>query len=417
MPSVRGELPDWRKTFGIRLPTKALYFFTLAAKIPARVRLFVHFINAIPETIMPKPHKTQTGDSLGTDSQFPRAKTVVVTDETAQDAAAFLAAIIESSEDAIVSKSLQGIITTWNKGAERLFGYSANEAVGKPITILIPEDRLEEEPAILARIQAGERVDHFETIRRHKDGSLLDISLTISPIRSSDGRIIGASKIARDISERKRATERQDLLLREMHHRVKNLFAITGSIITLAARTAQTPGELASTMKDRLVALSQAHEMTLPSFTGDEAFRERSTTLFELLSGLLSPYDEGEVRRWRLHGEDATISAERVTSLALLFHEYATNAVKYGALSSAEGRLDVTLDTSGERFEISWLESSGRPSAKAGRNDAGFGTKLEQMIIRTLDAEVSRDWQPRGLLIKLSVPRTAFAAPVQPPAR
>ncbi len=170
------------------------------------------------------------------------------------EASAFLAAIVESSDDAIISKSLQGIITTWNLSAERLFGYSADEAVGRPITILIPEDRLGEEPAILARINAGERVDHFETVRRRKDGTLIDISLTISPIRSSDGTIIGASKIARDISERKRAAEHQDMLLREMHHRVKNLFAITGSIISLAARTAQTPAELADSMKNRLIA-------------------------------------------------------------------------------------------------------------------------------------------------------------------
>ncbi|MGK6315585.1 PAS domain S-box protein [Neorhizobium sp. DT-125] len=357
--------------------------------------------------------RTDSGDSDGTDGRSQGPEAVVGADKPAHDAGAFLAAIIESSEDAIVSKSLQGIIITWNKGAERLFGYSAAEAVGKPITILIPEDRLDEEPAILARIHAGERVDHFETIRRRKDGTLLDISLTISPIRNSDGKIIGASKIARDISDRKRAAERQDLLLREMHHRVKNLFAITGSIITLAARTAQTPGELASSMKDRLVALSHAHEMTLPSFTGDEAFQERSTTLFQLLSSLLSPYDEGEGKRWRLHGQDAPISAERVTSLALLFHEYATNAVKYGSLSLAEGRLDVTLNPHGEQYEISWQESGGPPSSKAAPNDAGFGTRLEQMIIRTLDADVSRDWQPDGLLIKLSMPRAAFAAPVQ----
>ncbi|NTI78591.1 sensor histidine kinase [Rhizobium rhizogenes] len=355
--------------------------------------------------------RTDSGDSYGGHGRFQSPEAVVGADKPAHDAAAFLAAIIESSEDAIVSKSLQGVITTWNKGAERLFGYSAPEAVGKPITMLIPEDRLDEEPAILARIHAGERVHHFETIRRRKDGTLIDISLTISPIRNSDGKIIGASKIARDISDRKRAAERQDLLLREMHHRVKNLFAITGSIITLAARTAQTPGELASTMKDRLVALSQAHEMTLPSFTGDEAFQERSTTLFQLLSSLLSPYGEGEEGRWHLHGEDTPISAERVTSLALLFHEYATNAVKYGSLSNAEGRLDVTVAARGEIFEISWLEAGGQPSGKAEPTNAGFGTRLEQMIVRTLNAEVSREWQPQGLLIKLSVPRGAFTTP------
>jgi PAS domain S-box-containing protein len=354
-----------------------------------------------------------SGDGDGADGRFRPPEAVVGADEPALDAAAFLAAIIESSEDAIVSKSLQGIITTWNKGAQRLFGYTAAEAVGKHITMLIPEDRLDEEPAILARIHAGERVDHFETIRRRKDGTLLDISLTISPIRNGDGRIIGASKIARDISDRKRAAERQDLLLREMHHRVKNLFAITGSIITLAARTAQTPGELASTMKDRLVALSQAHEMTLPSFTGDEAFQERSTTLSQLLSSLLSPFGQGEERQWHLHGEDAPISAERVTSLALLFHEYATNAVKYGSLSNADGRLDVTVAAHGESLEISWLETGGRPSGKAEPTDAGFGTRLEQMIVRTLNGEVSREWQPQGLLIKMSVPRRVFDPPAQ----
>lgn len=118
-----------------------------------------------------------------------------------------LAAIIESSDDAIISKDLDGIIISWNKGAERIFGYSAEEALGRPITILIPPDRINEEPGIFERIRKGQRVDHFETIRQRKDGSLLDISLTISPIRNEEGKVIGASKIARDISERKQREE------------------------------------------------------------------------------------------------------------------------------------------------------------------------------------------------------------------
>jgi len=120
---------------------------------------------------------------------------------------AHLAAIVESSDDAIVSKDLDGIIRTWNRGAERLFGYKAAEVIGRPITILIPPDRLDEEPGILARIRCGEPVDHYETVRRHKDGSLIDISLTVSPMRDAKGAIVGASKIARDITERKRAEE------------------------------------------------------------------------------------------------------------------------------------------------------------------------------------------------------------------
>ena len=115
-----------------------------------------------------------------------------------------LSAIVGSSDDAIISKDLDGIITSWNRGAERLFGYTAAEIIGKPITILIPPDRLDEEPRILTRLRRGERVDHFETVRRRKDGSLLDISLTISPVEDADGRISGASKIARDITQRKR---------------------------------------------------------------------------------------------------------------------------------------------------------------------------------------------------------------------
>jgi PAS domain S-box-containing protein len=118
----------------------------------------------------------------------------------AERAASLLSAIVDSSDDAIISKDLTGIITSWNRSAERLFGYTAAEAVGQSITILIPSERLQEEPKILARLKRGERVDHFETVRRRKDGTLLDISLTISPVKDAQGTVIGASKIARDIS-------------------------------------------------------------------------------------------------------------------------------------------------------------------------------------------------------------------------
>src|ERR1700730_7498404 len=120
------------------------------------------------------------------------------------DAALRLAAIVESSDDAIVSKDLTGIITSWNNGAEQLFGYTADEAVGQSITMLIPPDRLSEEDVVLTRIRAGQRVDHFETVRWRKDGTLVDVSVTVSPIRDATGAIVGASKIARNISDRKR---------------------------------------------------------------------------------------------------------------------------------------------------------------------------------------------------------------------
>jgi PAS domain S-box-containing protein len=122
----------------------------------------------------------------------------------------WLTALIESAEDAIISKTLDGIITSWNKGAQRIFGYTADEVIGKPITILIPTDHENEEPAILARLRAGERVEHYETVRVRKDGRPIDISLTVSPIRGPKGEIIGASKIARDITEQRQARKALD---------------------------------------------------------------------------------------------------------------------------------------------------------------------------------------------------------------
>src|SRR5687767_8251746 len=133
-----------------------------------------------------------------------------------------LAAIVDSSEDAIVSKSLDGIVQTWNRAAERMFGYSAEEIVGHPITMIIPHDRRTEEDHVLSRIRAGASIDHFETIRRRKDGTFIEISLSVSPIKTPDGRIIGASKIARDVS-------RQKALTREVEeaNRVKDEFLAT----------------------------------------------------------------------------------------------------------------------------------------------------------------------------------------------
>ncbi|MHB8486829.1 MAG: PAS domain S-box protein, partial [Candidatus Acidiferrales bacterium] len=137
----------------------------------------------------------------------------------AERASSLLAAIVDSSDDAIISKSLDGVITSWNKSAERLFGYTAEEAIGQHITLIVPPDRLHEEATIIARLKRGERIDHFETIRRCKDGTLLNISLTISPVKDSAGRVIGASKVARDVTERKRT----EAALRKSEERARAL--------------------------------------------------------------------------------------------------------------------------------------------------------------------------------------------------
>ena len=148
-------------------------------------------------------------DSEGRPRRFDGITLDVTERKRAEETTGLLAAIVTSSEDAIISKDLNGIITSWNEGAKRIFGYRAEEAIGKPVTMIIPPDRLHEEVDILARLRRGERIEHFETIRVHKDGSPLNISLTISPVRDAAGRVIGASKVARDITEQKRAEKRE----------------------------------------------------------------------------------------------------------------------------------------------------------------------------------------------------------------
>ena len=259
---------------------------------------------------------------------------------------------------------------------------------------------------ILARLRKGERVEHFDTIRRRKDGGLVDISLTISPIRNSAGQIVGASKVARDITERRRAQEQQRLLLREMNHRVKNLFTLSGSVVALSARSAKTPQQLASAVRDRLGALAQAHALTLPKVSDDASSTESSTTLHALIRAITAPYEdriEGAVARVAIHGPDLPIASHSVTSFALLLHEFATNAAKYGALSTPAGHVKVQCFENDDEFVVIWQERGG-PTILHEPETRGFGSLLAGTAIKAqLGGEISYDWQADGLTIRRSV--------------
>ncbi len=318
-----------------------------------------------------------------------------------------MAAIVESSDDAIISKNLDGVILSWNGGAQRLFGYTAAEAIGQPVTMLIPAERKNEEPGILDRIRLGERIDHYETVRRRKDGGLIDISLTVSPIKNTLGAVVGASKIARDNTERKRLREQQQLLLREMDHRVKNLFTVAAALVSVSARTAAGSEELAADLQARLAALGRAHALTVEA-SGAAELTAPSTMLHALIRTLVSPYDDTADdggARVTLGGADATLSGAALTSLALLIHEFATNAAKYGALSVDTGRVDIDCAEAGDRFALTWRERGGPPVER--REDGeGFGSFLVRAALQShLGGEISRDWRPEGLTIRLSMAR------------
>jgi two-component system, chemotaxis family, CheB/CheR fusion protein len=305
-----------------------------------------------------------------------------------------LAAIVESSDDAIVSKDLNGIITSWNAGAQRLFGYSAEEVVGKSVTILIPADRFDEEPGILERIRRGERIEHYETVRMRKDGTHFHVSLSVSPLKDSTGTIVGASKIARDITERKLADERQTLLTNELHHRTKNLFAVVQAVASRSFAGKRTVEEAEKAVLSRLRSLAQTHVMLVE--------REwQGADIADVVRTALSPYTD----RVSAEGPSVTLTSQAAQNFALALHELATNAAKYGSLSSVAGRVHITWSVfkpnGHRRFSFRWEERGGPIVATPTRK--GFGSAvLEQVMGEYFDAPPSIDYRPAGLVYELS---------------
>ncbi len=306
-----------------------------------------------------------------------------------------LASIVESSDDAIVSKDLNGVITTWNRGAERLFGYTAEEVSGKPITVLIPAERHDEEPAILDRIRRGQRLGHYETVRRRKDGSLVEISLTVSPIATVEGKIIGASKIARDITERKRSDAQIAILAREAEHRAKNVLANVQATVRLTQ--SDTPDGLKRAIEGRIQALANVHGLFVQS-------RWAGAELHTLVMQELAPYCQDGETRARIDGPNLLLEPNTAQTIAVSLHELATNAAKFGALSVPKGHVQIEWSRAADgRLVLRWTETGGpivRPPTRQ-----GFGTRvMESMIRGQLKGEMRFDWRAEGFACEIAVP-------------
>jgi PAS domain S-box-containing protein len=262
-----------------------------------------------------------------------------------------LAAIVASSDDAIIGKTLAGVITSWNAGAEQLYGYAADEVIGQPIALLIPPERPDELPAILARLRRGERIRHYETSRMRKDGQQLDVSLSISPIRDATDRVIGAASIGRNITERKRieadlkaALQEKDLLLREIHHRVKNNLQVVSSLLALQSHAIQDRRIRAyfEESRDRIHAMALIHEHLYQSTTLAQI--EMADYLQELATSVVRSYHLGQERiALEISAEAVSFDLETAIPCGLLLHELLSNCVKHAFPNGRHGTIGITL--------------------------------------------------------------------------
>jgi two-component system CheB/CheR fusion protein len=225
------------------------------------------------------------------------------------------------------------------------------------------------------------------------------------PQKDDQGRVLQWYGTNTDVDELRRAEEKQDLLLKEMDHRVKNLFAIVGGIVNLSARTATTPRELAETIQGRLGALASAHQLVRVAQVGS-APDQRETTLDDLVRTVLAPYFSsariGDAASVVTEGPRVAIGGNAMTSFALVFHELATNAAKYGALSEAGGQVAISWAMGEGELQIVWRERGG-PAVKAVPKSEGFGSLLARNSVHgQLGGDLAYDWDPGGLIVRLS---------------
>ncbi len=447
---------------------------------------------------------------------------------TAEEENARLAAIVASSPDAIISfAAADGRIMTWNAAATRMFGYAEAEAIGAPVSLLLPDPSPEGPTGVFAGAMNGEPVQ-LETVRRCKDGRVIDVAISAARMVAPDGRVLGVSGVFRDITGRKRAEaalaasearrrdlldtldlgafmardldgtiqfwsqgcqrlygwtaaeavgqtartllgtafpapldeiegalerdgewtgdlrqrtrngaeivvsahklarrdaagrltavlecvtdvtalrrarEGRQLLIGELNHRVKNLFAIAIGMATMGARTASSPKAMADALAGRLHALARAHDLIRPAITA-EAPSGETTTLRDLLAAVLAPHLPSDGRP-RMVGPDISVGAIAAASLALVLHELATNAAKYGALSVSEGSLDVEWRLGPDALELSWTERGG-PVITAQPERQGFGSRLMRMSVRDqLGGDIACFWAAEGLRVAVTVP-------------
>ena len=327
--------------------------------------------------------------------------------KNAEKIAQRLAAIVRSSDDAIISTDIDGMITSWNRGAELLFGYAVGEAIGKHITILIPPDQQAKEPGMLGLIRNGHHINHFETVWMRKDGSEVWISLSVSPLRDAEGDVIGASKIIRDMTERRLADEHRAILVGELNHRAKNSLAMVRAIASQTLGNALSLADAQLAFESRLSALARGHDLlTLGNWAG--------TDLARVVKATVEPHGGGE-NRFHIEGPFVPLTPAMALTFTMALHELCTNAAKYGALLTPDGKVSIVWQVTGtdaqSRLRLLWTEQGGPPVTPSMHK--GFGSRLiERALAMELSGEVSINYEPSGVVCIIDAPLPAAALKV-----
>lgn len=312
-----------------------------------------------------------------------------------------LAAIVSSSDDAIIGHDLDGTITSWNNSAAKLLGYGPSEMIGRSINVLFPHSRIAEERGLLDRLARGESITHYEAILRGADSSEVEVSQSISPVRNLDATIAGAARIIRDNTEKRHTDAEKALLLGELDHRVKNILATVSSIVRQTLHGSASPEIFVKSIEGRIQALTRAHGLLTRNGAGEGSLKA-------LLLTELDPYDEHGTRI-QIEGPDIALTPKVGLVMAMAIHELATNAAKHGSLSVQEGRLSVIwslFDENGaSTLKVEWQESEGPPVTPP--QHLGFGsTLIERALHYEFDAEVTRTFAPAGLRCVMELPFT-----------
>lgn len=312
-----------------------------------------------------------------------------------EDERQHLAAIVENSQDAIIGWDLDGRVTSWNRGAQQMYGYTAEAALGRSMLMLVPSELHRTWWEHFAIIKTGRSFEQHETVRITKDGARLDVSLTVSPIKNERGGVVGVATIARDITQMKRAKELRELLVSELNHRLKNILSIVQALAM--QNTSVSVDEFRKAFNDRLVSLAEIYEL----ITGSNW---QPVDLREIVSTVLRPY-EHEIT---VLGEEVTFAPDESITLGIVLHELTTNAVKYGALSVTGGRIDVswkmTDSEHGRALEFAWTESGGPTVGQPNQRGAGLEL-IEHSIPHQFDGKAVVDYAEEGIRWRITIPR------------